>query len=130
MLHTSGTTSRPKIVPLSHINVTASAYHIGRTLSLDAGRCLPQHHAAVSHSRPDRRDACPAIAAGASVVCTPGFNALKFFTWFEEANPTWYTAVPTMHQAILTRAERNQDDHRERPAALHPFLVRRPCRRR
>ena len=49
------------------------------------------------------------IAAGASVVCTPGFNALKFFAWFDEARPSWYTAVPTMHQAILTRAERNKD---------------------
>jgi acyl-CoA synthetase (AMP-forming)/AMP-acid ligase II len=49
------------------------------------------------------------LAAGSSVVCTPGFNALKFFNWFEEANPTWYTAVPTMHQAILARAERNMD---------------------
>src|ERR1019366_10560690 len=34
VLHTSGTTSRPKIVPLAHINVTASAYHIGNTLAL------------------------------------------------------------------------------------------------
>ena len=34
MLHTSGTTSRPKIVPLRHVNVTASAYHIGETLAL------------------------------------------------------------------------------------------------
>ena len=49
------------------------------------------------------------MAAGASVVCTPGFNALKFFSWFEEASPTWYTAVPTMHQAILARADRNKD---------------------
>ncbi len=34
VLHTSGTTSRPKIVPLRHVNVTASACHIGRTLAL------------------------------------------------------------------------------------------------
>ena len=34
VLHTSGTTSRPKIVPLTQINVTASAYHIGDTLAL------------------------------------------------------------------------------------------------
>jgi oxalate---CoA ligase len=47
------------------------------------------------------------LAAGASVSCTPGFNALKFFTWFDEVRPTWYTAVPTMHQAILARAGRN-----------------------
>jgi acyl-CoA synthetase (AMP-forming)/AMP-acid ligase II len=49
------------------------------------------------------------MAAGASVVCSPGFNALKFFGWFEEAGPSWYTAVPTMHQAILARADRNRE---------------------
>jgi acyl-CoA synthetase (AMP-forming)/AMP-acid ligase II len=48
------------------------------------------------------------LQSGGSVFCTPGFNALKFFSWLEEANPTWYTAVPTMHQAILARAERNK----------------------
>src|SRR5476649_2562955 len=47
------------------------------------------------------------LNAGAAVVCTPGFNALKFFGWLEEVKPTWYTAVPTMHQAILSRAQRN-----------------------
>jgi oxalate---CoA ligase len=41
--------------------------------------------------------------AGASVVCTPGFEAPKFFQWFEAADPTWYTAVPTMHQSVLSR---------------------------
>ena len=44
------------------------------------------------------------LSRGGAVFCTPGFNALKFFAWIEEAKPTWYTAVPTMHQAILTRA--------------------------
>ena len=38
------------------------------------------------------------------MFCTPGFNALRFFAWLDEAKPTWYTAVPTMHQAILPRA--------------------------
>jgi acyl-CoA synthetase (AMP-forming)/AMP-acid ligase II len=49
------------------------------------------------------------LAAGSQVFCTPGFNALKFFGWMDEAKPTWYTAVPTMHQAILTRAGKNLD---------------------
>jgi acyl-CoA synthetase (AMP-forming)/AMP-acid ligase II len=107
VLHTSGTTSRPKIVPLSHSNLIASAGNIVRTLSLTAGdRCLnimPLFHihglvAAILAS----------LHAGGSIYCTPGFNALKFFSWMEEAKPTWYTAVPTMHQAILSRAERNQ----------------------
>jgi acyl-CoA synthetase (AMP-forming)/AMP-acid ligase II len=108
VLHTSGTTSRPKIVPLTHANLIASSRNIIRTLSLTAeDRCLnimPLFHihglvAAVLAS----------LAAGASICCTPGFNALKFFGWMNEAKPTWYTAVPTMHQAILSRAERNRD---------------------
>jgi acyl-CoA synthetase (AMP-forming)/AMP-acid ligase II len=47
------------------------------------------------------------LSAGGEVFCTPGFNALKFFSWIAEAKPTWYTAVPTMHQAILARAPNN-----------------------
>jgi len=108
VLHTSGTTSRPKIVPLAHVNVTASAYHIGRTLSLvPEDVCL--NIMPLFHIHGLIAATLSSIAAGASVVCTPGFNALKFFAWFEEANPTWYTAVPTMHQAILTRADRNME---------------------
>jgi acyl-CoA synthetase (AMP-forming)/AMP-acid ligase II len=49
------------------------------------------------------------LSAGGRVFCTPGFDALKFFGWMDEARPTWYTAVPTMHQAILTRAPRNKE---------------------
>ena len=108
VLHTSGTTSRPKIVPLTQRNVAASARNIGRSLALDDGdRCLnvmPLFHihgliAAVLAS----------LGAGASVHCAPGFNALRFFSWIEEVRPSWYTAVPTMHQAILARAPRNPD---------------------
>ena len=108
ILHTSGTTSRPKIVPLLQRNLVASANHIGATLKLGPQDCclniMPLFHihgliAAVLSS----------LAAGASIVCTNGFNALQFFGWLDDAKPTWYTAVPTMHQAILTRASRNAD---------------------
>jgi acyl-CoA synthetase (AMP-forming)/AMP-acid ligase II len=108
ILHTSGTTSRPKIVPLLQSNVAASARNIGASLALTpADRCLnvmPLFHihgliAAVSSS----------LAAGGSVWCAPGFDAMKFFGWMEEAQPSWYTAVPTMHQTILARASRNAD---------------------
>lgn len=108
ILHTSGTTSRPKIVPLTQANIAMSARNIGASLHLSpADRCLnvmPLFHihglvAAVTAS----------LAAGASVWCAPGFDALKFFGWMNEARPTWYTAVPTMHQAILARAPRNAD---------------------
>ncbi|MEM6941668.1 MAG: acyl--CoA ligase [Pseudomonadota bacterium] len=108
ILHTSGTTSRPKIVPLLQSNVAASAQNIRASLSLTADDCclnvMPLFHihglvAAVSAS----------LAAGALISCAPGFDALKFFGWLEEVDPSWYTAVPTMHQAILARAPRNAE---------------------
>mgnify|MGYP003119745396 FL=1 len=55
------------------------------------------------------------LSAGASIFCSPGFNALRFFSWMDEAHPTWYTAVPTMHQAILSRAARNPDSIKTSP---------------
>ena len=108
ILHTSGTTSRPKIVPILHSNIVSSAENIKKSLRLkEEDLCMnimPLFHihgliAAVSAS----------IAAGGSVWCTPGFDALKFFRWLDDASPTWFTAVPTMHQAILARAQRNRD---------------------
>lgn len=108
ILHTSGTTSRPKIVPLLQSNVAASAQHIAASLALTpADRCLnvmPLFHihgllAAVSAT----------LVSGGSIFCTAGFNALNFFAMLGEARPSWYTAVPTMHQAILSRAGRNAE---------------------
>jgi acyl-CoA synthetase (AMP-forming)/AMP-acid ligase II len=108
VLHTSGTTSRPKIVPLSQQNIYTSATNVAKSLSLGPNDCclnvMPLFHihgliAAVLSS----------LGAGASVFCTPGFNALKFFAWLKEAKPSWYTAVPTMHQAILERVVRNRE---------------------
>jgi len=108
ILHTSGTTSRPKIVPLTQSNLCASAHNIKAALDLTPHDCclnvMPLFHihgliAALSAS----------LSAGAQVSCTSGFNALRFFSQLDEVRPTWYTAVPTMHQAILARAERNKD---------------------
>ena len=48
------------------------------------------------------------LHAGGTVICTPGFNALRVFGWLDGMAPTWLTAVPTMHQAILARAARNR----------------------
>jgi acyl-CoA synthetase (AMP-forming)/AMP-acid ligase II len=108
ILHTSGTTSRPKIVPLSHANVCASAFNIARTLSLSPrDRCL--NVMPLFHIHGLIAALLATLSAGGSVHCAPGFNALRFFSWIETVEPTWYTAVPTMHQAILARADRNQD---------------------
>ncbi|QTN24905.1 AMP-binding protein [Rhizobacter sp. AJA081-3] len=108
VLHTSGTTSRPKIVPLSQGNLAASASNIARTLQFSSKDCglniMPLFHI---HGL--IAGVLAPLSAGSQVFCTPGFNALKFFGWMDEAKPTWYTAVPTMHQAILGRASRSAD---------------------
>jgi acyl-CoA synthetase (AMP-forming)/AMP-acid ligase II/acyl carrier protein len=107
VLHTSGTTSRPKAVPLTHANLYASAQHIRQTLGLTPNDCclniLPLFHihglvAALLAS----------LAASASICCSPGFAADAFFDWLDTCHPTWYTAVPTMHQAILRHATAHQ----------------------
>jgi acyl-CoA synthetase (AMP-forming)/AMP-acid ligase II len=108
VLHTSGTTSRPKIVPLSQRNLCTSAANIARTLQFKPTDCglniMPLFHI---HGL--IAGVLAPLAAGSQVFCTPGFNALKFFGWMDEAKPTWYTAVPTMHQAIVGRASKNKD---------------------
>jgi oxalate---CoA ligase len=130
VLHTSGTTSRPKIVPLAQKNVCASAANIRQSLALTAEDrnlvIMPLFHihgliAAL----------LAPLSAGGEVCCSPGFNALKFFAWLAEVKPTWYTGVPTMHQAILLRAPNNAEiirEHRLRfirssSSALPPTVI-------
>ena len=108
ILHTSGTTSRPKIVPLSHRNVCASARNISATLRLTAAD-RELHVMPLFHIHGLIAGVLAPMAVGSQIFCTPGFNALKFFSWMKECKPTWYTAVPTMHQTILARAANNMD---------------------
>jgi acyl-CoA synthetase (AMP-forming)/AMP-acid ligase II len=114
LLHTSGTTSRPKLVPLRHGNLCASAFNVAATLELgehDRGlNMMPLFHI---HGLV--AGLLAPLSAGGSVVCSKGFNALKFFGWMAEARPTWYSAVPTMHQAILGRASKSAETIKNNP---------------
>jgi acyl-CoA synthetase (AMP-forming)/AMP-acid ligase II len=106
VLHTSGTTSRPKMVPLTGSNLVASASHIRAALRLTPeDRCL--NVMSLFHIHGLMAALLASLAAGGSVVCTPGFYAPQFFGWMGEFRPTWYTAVPTMHQGVLSRAAAN-----------------------
>ena len=99
VLHTSGTTSRPKKVPLSHANLCASARNIAATLQLQADdislSVMPLFHI---HGL-----ACvlAALGAGGSCVCIRSFDANQFPGWLKTWEPTWFSAVPTMLQALL-----------------------------
>ncbi len=106
VLHTPGTAERPKIVPLTSSNLGASARHIGAALALTPkDRCLNVMPLFEAHGL--IAAVLSSLASGASVSCTPGFDALPFFAWLDEARPTWYTAVPDTHRTILARLGRS-----------------------
>ena len=103
VLHTSGTTSRPKIVPLRQRNLASSARNIARSLE------LTQNDRALAvmplfHIHGIMASTLAPLSAGAAVIATTGFDAFKFHRWVADLRPTYYTAVPTMHQMVLARA--------------------------
>jgi acyl-CoA synthetase (AMP-forming)/AMP-acid ligase II len=108
LLLTSGTTSRPKIVPLTHANICAAAQNWGEALVLnESDRCL--NVVPLFHGHGLIASVLASLAAGSSVVSTPGGDLKRFFAWLTEFRPTWYSAVPTMHQAILAQARQHPD---------------------
>ncbi len=108
VLQTSGTTSQPKMVSLTHANVCQSAYNTCVAVEFTAGdRCL--NVLPLFHGYGLITTLVMSLMAGASMVCTPGFEVGAFFAWMEAFQPTWYPAVPTIHQAVLAAA----DQHRE-----------------
>ncbi len=103
ILLTSGSTYRPKRVPLTHLNLCSSAMDFISSFNLTKNdRCLaivPLFYinglCSVLFS---------SLAVGGSVVCTPGYDQEKFLDWLNEFKPTWYSAVPTIHKVILEQS--------------------------
>lgn len=102
VLQTSGTTAQPKVVPLTHANLIAASRNIAAVLHLgEADVCLsvlPLFHIHGFSAL------LATLISGGSVVCPPSFSAPQFFDWLERFHPTWYTAAPTIHQAVLAHA--------------------------
>lgn len=119
-LHTSGTTSRPKGVPLSHANLLASAGNVARTYALtaqDVSLCvMPLFHV---HGLVASTFAT--LHTGGAIVIPPRFSAGAFWPTVKAHRATWYTAVPTIHQVLLTRAE---EDHAPAPGTSGLRLIR------
>jgi oxalate---CoA ligase len=108
VLHTSGTTARPKLVPLTHANILASAKHIGTTLTLSsADTCL--NIMPLFHIHGLIAALLSTLRSGGAISCGSGLDGLRFFDWVRDVKPTWYTAVPSMHQTILKLAPRFQE---------------------
>jgi acyl-CoA synthetase (AMP-forming)/AMP-acid ligase II len=73
VLHTSGSTSRPKLVPLTQANLSISARNIAQSLGLSpADRCL--NIMPLFHIHGLIGCVLSSLSAGAEVVCTPGFK--------------------------------------------------------
>ncbi|WP_454624934.1 amino acid adenylation domain-containing protein [Bradyrhizobium cenepequi] len=108
ILLTSGTAARPKMVPLTHASVCLSAYNAAVVFALGPQdrllNMLPLFHAHALIS-----GLLTALAAGSSVICTAGFDPVSFFTCLKELEPTWYTAVPTIHRALLSASEHDTE---------------------
>jgi acyl-CoA synthetase (AMP-forming)/AMP-acid ligase II len=104
ILHTSGTTSRPKRVPLAHAHLLTSAQNVANTYQLtpdDVSLCampLFHVHGLVASTLATFR-------SGGTVVVPSKFNPLSFWTTVREHGATWYSAVPTIHQVLLSRAK-------------------------
>ena len=115
VLHTSGTTSRPKIVALTQHNIIDSARNTQEALKLTAAdQCL--NVMPLFHIHGLVGCLLSSLIAGSSVVCCPGFRAPDLSDWLDEFNPTWYSAVPTIHQAILDRLTSPSQSETELPA--------------
>jgi len=116
ILLTSGTGSRPKMVPLAQASVCLSAYNVGAALGLRSRDRL-LNVLSLYHAHGLISGLLASLAAGSSVVCTTRFDSAAFFVWLKECRPTWYTAVPAIHQAVLSAAQ-------EHPQGVRPSSLR------
>jgi oxalate---CoA ligase len=109
--YTSGTTGRPKCVPLTHANVLWSSRNIAAHYELTSADCslvvLPLFH---GHGLIGAT--LSTLSSGGSVIIPPRFSASDFWKLFREHRATWYSAVPTIHQVLLARADSDGAPHR------------------
>ncbi|MFL2803285.1 MAG: acyl--CoA ligase [Dehalococcoidia bacterium] len=102
-LHTSGTTSRPKGVPLTHKNLMTSLSNISKTYLLNGDDTalvvMPLFHV---HGLIGV--ALSSLFSGGTIVIPERFSASTFWQDRLDYNATWFSAVPTIHQILLMRA--------------------------
>jgi acyl-CoA synthetase (AMP-forming)/AMP-acid ligase II len=102
VLHTSGTTSRPKLVPLRQRNLFASIDNIATTYALgpeDVALCVMP----LFHIHGLMASIMATFRSGGAVVVPPRFDPMTFWPLAKAHRATWYSAVPTIHQMLLMR---------------------------
>lgn len=101
ILQTSGTTSRPKTVPLTHRNLFISARNMQKSVLLSENdRVL--HFLPMFHIGGIVDVLMAPLLAGGTVITTPSFSTRDFFSHLERYRPTWTQAVPVMIHEILS----------------------------
>jgi acyl-CoA synthetase (AMP-forming)/AMP-acid ligase II len=127
-LHTSGTEGRPKVVPLTYANVLLSALHTAAHCALTpADRSLVV--LPLFHGHGLIGVALATLASGGAVIVPTRFSASTFWESFSQHRATWYSAVPTIHQILLERADADGAPHsgprfiRSCSAALAPAVM-------
>ncbi|MBI4468348.1 MAG: AMP-binding protein [Acidobacteria bacterium] len=121
LLHTSGTTSRPKRVPLTHANLVASARNVAATYRLgpeDTSLCVMP----LFHVHGLVASTLATLLTGGTVAVVPRFNPLSFWPTVREQHATWYSAVPTIHRLLLARSKPG-----ERPRGAEGLRFIRSC---
>ena len=101
------------MVPLTQRNLWTSAAHIAATLDL-TGKDLCLNMMPLFHIH-GLVGACFRPWRPGERACTSAFDAEKFFPWLRELRPTWYTAVPAIHQAVLSCARADGKTRRHYP---------------
>ncbi len=120
VLHTSGTTSRPKRVPLRHRNLIASIGNVVSSYALgpeDVSMCVMP----LFHVHGLIASALATLASGGTVVVPEKFNAMGFWPLMQSTHPTWFSASPTPHSLILSRVRE------DRPAGTERLRFVRSC---
>ena len=107
LLQTSGTTSRPKVVPLSHANLLASAHAVAEVLALGpadrslAAMPLFHIHGIVASLL------APLLAGGSVICCSSNAPVTLLHLLGSLHQPTWLSAVPTLLQGLLAELDRS-----------------------
>jgi acyl-CoA synthetase (AMP-forming)/AMP-acid ligase II len=120
VLHTSGTTSRPKMVPLRHRNLAASVGNIVPAYRLtgdDVALCVMP----LFHVHGLLASTLSTFSSGGTVVVPQKFSPFEFGGLVRDHRVTWYSAVPTIHQVLVGRGERS------RPEGLETLRFARSC---
>jgi acyl-CoA synthetase (AMP-forming)/AMP-acid ligase II len=120
VLHTSGSTGRPKRVPIMHRNLAASTQNIAAHYSLspdDVALCVMP----LFHVHGLVASVLSTLLSGGTVAVPAKFNALSFWRTVRDTGATWYSAVPTIHNLLLSRAGN------ERPAGAESLRFIRSC---